>query len=812
MSFIRVLFFSAVVTATLFAPYLLNGRLPLPTDIIVATQQNRNIWAGDVRVQNAYLTDVVTDFYPRAVFTWKQTRDQGHPNWFPSVACGQPNYFVAARSPLMILGSILPPLEAYIWGMMIAVFLSGCFMGLYLLDIGVSSDAAIVGSTLYMLCGHSIYFLSMFHYIEASAAIPLVFLAIRRISVASPTNFNLGSSVLLPAILLAFSFAWICLSRKDIAILTGVITGAYGIFLTWRIRHRSILKLLVMGLGVGASMGLVYFELGPEVEVLTSSPRTNTNPFSMVPNPGWVKSLAFASLGTVCADFSGIPADATGLFTYYYKPYFGIFALFLILAAVDRSRENVFHLLAIPVIYAAATGSPIHTICSSLFPPLGYFDAYRIFWCTMPCVSVLAALGWDRWHRNPSEIFILGSSKIRCALFAGSFLVLVAAFLTSGERLKPIFQEIAKTRFAADDPDDRSTFPEEVRVQSYAHKYSWLRVSIIRACSFSVLSVALFSWWLRHGSLKGRTHIAFGLSLFLITIDLIPFGWRYMSWGDRDELYPPTPALIRIQQDPGWFRVLPLGFTVTPNTADMYGIKTVNGFESLYLGHYRQLWGALGGTTGHGLDMHQFPESPIHLRILAMMGVKYVISETPISHDRLRLLNEGKTHLYQLPDPWGPVRMYAHWTEVKNEDDAIEMLLDPNHDSTLMGIVTESTEQYEFPDPELNNTSALLDWKVVSSSSDHLEIRTRGDRKSLVFVSVQNLPGWRVSVDGKPGTIVETNHSFIGTFLPSGQHHVVFHYGFDSIRHGRTLNLFLSALAVLILLGTFVWVQKCRIV
>ena len=102
----------ALVTGTLFHPYLFQDRIPLPTDIILALQRDENIWAGESHVQNIYVTDAVVDFFPRAAFTWKARREGYHPNWYPFSTCGQPNYMSPTRSPLMCIGDVIPPVDA----------------------------------------------------------------------------------------------------------------------------------------------------------------------------------------------------------------------------------------------------------------------------------------------------------------------------------------------------------------------------------------------------------------------------------------------------------------------------------------------------------------------------------------------------------------------------------------------------------------------------------------------------------------------------------------------------------------------------
>jgi uncharacterized membrane protein YfhO len=90
--------------------------------------------------------------------------------------------------------------------------------------------------------------------------------------------------------------------------------------------------------------------------------------------------------------------------------------------------------------------------------------------------------------------------------------------------------------------------------------------------------------------------------------------------------------------------------------------------------------------------------------------------------------------------------------------------------------------------------------QTVLVANTSVELRASSQARSLLVLADSYYPGWRVSVDGRPATVIRADHAFRGVVLPAGSHTVRFWYVDDRFR----LGLVLAGLTILgLLLGSF---------
>ena len=66
--------------------------------------------------------------------------------------------------------------------------------------------------------------------------------------------------------------------------------------------------------------------------------------------------------------------------------------------------------------------------------------------------------------------------------------------------------------------------------------------------------------------------------------------------------------------------------------------------------------------------------------------------------------------------------------------------------------------------------------RLRSLRPDRIELQVDARAASVLIVTSNFSPWWRVSVDGTPGRIFPVDHTFLGVALPEGGHDVVFTY------------------------------------
>lgn len=207
-----------------------------------------------------------------------------------------------------------------------------------------------------------------------------------------------------------------------------------------------------------------------------------------------------------------------------------------------------------------------------------------------------------------------------------------------------------------------------------------------------------------------------------------------------------------------------------------WGIASVDGYEQLHSRFQEEMlryidserlstWIDLPGKWAH-LTMEQ------RLRILRMMGVRYVLSGTDLSLEAsgLRLVEQTEVAsgpasrlappLFLLENR-DPLPRFYLVTSVEAYNEDIEVL-----DAVAMGGVdpaeTLSLVQVEGRQDEGRGPAAPLapvhgSVEVISSSNTEVRLRVTNDRPAYLVSSDAYWPGWRVSIDGRESHLMRGN-------------------------------------------------------
>ena len=103
----------------------------------------------------------------------------------------------------------------------------------------------------------------------------------------------------------------------------------------------------------------------------------------------------------------------------------------------------------------------------------------------------------------------------------------------------------------------------------------------------------------------------------------------------------------------------------------------------------------------------------------------------------------------------------------------------------------------------------LDDWgnlRVKPGDAVQVMMESAEERDGYVVLSDTHYPGWRVYVDGEPRPLLRADYLFRAVAVPAGTHKVSFEYAPLSV----TVGLAISAIAVLIWVGLFVYYRRAR--
>ena len=133
-----------------------------------------------------------------------------------------------------------------------------------------------------------------------------------------------------------------------------------------------------------------------------------------------------------------------------------------------------------------------------------------------------------------------------------------------------------------------------------------------------------------------------------------------------------------------------------------------------------------------------------------------------------------------------PRAYIVHRVETVPREAMLERIDDPD-----LNLWTTVLLETSLPD---NQMSQLTDAPQSGSVADitnyglhQVDISVEMASPGILVLSDEWFPGWNVTVDGAPASLLRANHALRGVFLPQGEHQIVFHYAPFTVRLGAAL-------------------------
>jgi len=315
----------------------------------------------------------------------------------------------------------------------------------------------------------------------------------------------------------------------------------------------------------------------------------------------------------------------------------------------------------------------------------------------------------------------------------------------------------------------------------------------------------------------------------LLLIDLVPYQSHFMPLVPKGKVCFETPTsefLVEQAEQDGPFRIFRDRKQVfPPNTAMVYGIDEIGGFDSFVSSDYSFFFRAVDppdpnddekrvmSTNSRTLDL---PSDYEHYRqpFWAFLGVRYLLSPEPMENleSPWKLARVGNLNIGWVPE-WrflrdlketvrGSVYFYENeewlprWyvvpeiipVETVEQGYNASMWIDPSKEAVVVGI-----EHADIPPSLLSGSEQT--WRdtgnveVLKYGADDVELSVECESDCLLVFSDTYFPGWKAWVDGEMVEIYRTNGIIKGIILWEGSHTVKFLYNPVSYKIGWTLFL-----------------------
>jgi len=734
-------------------PALLTGRVYAPIDLPYGAEplswMKAQYGVGEIR--RGVLSDVFSHNIPWRYAVRDAYRHGEFPLWNPHIFAGdvlaaaaQP----AAYDPLLLLSLLLPLPNSLTFLASLSLFIAGIGMYLLLRDLYVRELASLAGSAAWMFSTFVAFWLE-WALGATTVWLPLLCLGVRRV---------VRERSLKATALLTFVFVMIVLAGHPETALHLVALGAvWAIGELWAVHGRGIVRAAILGIGAGAVALLVTaIYLLPVMDAL---PQTFEHELRRTFYTQMKKSeplpVVLAKLEAQLVPFiGGMPQSEWPEGRKFDPPLesasCGSAALALAVFGAWRSRSRAKWIALLFILGGLLFGIKLWPFVD-LLGKVPLFDVAlndRLVVAATFGIALLAALGVDALDRR--------------ALIVTSIIVAVVLGLAC-----------ANARFVG-------LTPAFIRTQTLILIAGPLAVAAIAALGGGRLA--------RRAGQRPAPLCAL-LLLAIVAQRTIEVGDIYPTLPAR-MFYPPIPVLAKLPKGGEPFRIVGHRFELVPNSATLYGLEDVRGYQALRLKRWVETVETWSIPQGPWWNRVEDLSSPF----LSMLNVRYALSPSaapPPPAGWRKVAEQPGTSLFENTRAFNRA-FVPRFVRLGYPKDLTLMQMKLERDFAERSWIDA---QRTVPVEEVNGPGHT---RVERAERGQLRIRASMAGGGWVVISETAWKGWRAFVDGKRAPLRYANHAFLAVYVPQGEHTIRMQYLPESF----VIGAWMSGVTLFLLLAT----------
>jgi len=767
----------------------LGGRAMVPGDLLLIMEpwkHHAHQFPEFHRVGNPIL-DAIQQFYPWRKYAGESLRAGVIPLWNPYELCGNPfvgNDQSAVFYPETWLHALLPTERALGWATALHFFTAGALMYWFLRVLRLRRRAALVGAVAFMFNGFFVGWLCFPSFRSVPAWLPGALAALELTAQRRQWPWLAICSACVALQFLA--------GNLHISLLVMIVIAACvafrGVDVVLSRDWRTAVTLVLGALAAVLAGGLIAaLQLLPVVELAPMSSRAGGAPYAEMlklatPWPLLLTALMPDLFGNP-VDYNHWGATLGPVYRAYTETawYVGVLPLLVAPAAFCvRPRSRAWFWLAMALLgLALAFGTPVYALFYYLVPGAkalsGLGRAILISSTALPILGALGLdglLGWSAEGRAPRVRKYAGLAALCLALIGliGGGLVWV--------RTGPLEQ-----------------VPGLEGIGSYT-SHQIARLVLLLALGAGLLAL------LPHK----RRLAAIGLVL-LLSVDLYLFVSKFTPATRREYLHVNTRTVGLIRQDIEPVRLLsvgpdPIQGRMPPNTGMIFGLQDIQGSDSLEIGAYRRLLGALSSDR----LAPGFPQPDPSLPGLDPLGATYVHSGVDLGGIRgLSLLPTGEGWLYRNEEALPRASLVDAYVVVADGEAALKRLADRELDPAATAIFLAP----DRPERPVSIASHGAEPVVTYSGPNRATVKAPVfSAGQLVLLSDTYYPGWHAFQDGRECRVLRADYALRAVQIERPCRRIDFVYSPVSFRAGAFASL--CGLALLAGVGGYVLSRRGR--
>lgn len=766
-----VFLWRSTFTGEVFLPARLLGHFAPYSSVI--PQEDLPLW-------NPLRWDGITQFYPWRYFASETIRSGTIPLWNPYQFCGTPfvaNSQSAVFYPANLLFYLLPVATAFNYSALLHLTACGWFTYLFMRRLKCGQAGALIAGVVYTYSAWQVSWLQLPTFLATSCWFPLLFRQIHlliRHEALSPSHTRNVKAGALGCIVGLMLLA----GHLQIAFYGLLAGGLWAVSLLWAEQreggwvcvYRGCLRSL---LGLTLGLLLSFPQLLPSLELSRVSHRVGKPSkegyrlyVEYAPSHGALASLFLP-------DFFGNDRSAENAFWGFYTKSLGPDKMIAI-------RHNPAEIATYVGVLTLLLG--IFAIISTIFSKS--YDKRILFWGGIAGLSLFMALGTPI-----NAIFYFGVPGFGQSGSPGRVLVLwtFAWAVLSGFGLNTLVRSAPTTK------EVYATLGATLTAMGFTALFVVLMMEgKLTGASYPTLSEAvghIGSGWARLGVTVGigilillplrafakwRTPIA----IVGMIVELFAVGIFANPTSKSEYVYPKTEGIKLLQAKSEHEHIFPLNrdwkleearpAVLLPNGAMVYGLRDVQGYDSLFTGRYKAFSNEFALPNLDGVK----DSSPIVVgnMVFFQSAVGQKIARNVISL---------------------PTDSVGYSSEVTPKQNA---LYNQARDMAIYEAPNISRASLISIDGTAQSTPIV--WLEDSSTRVRLKLMASGDAH-LVLMD-EYYPGWKAYLDGKEALVSRSGAVFRSVSVPTGEHEILFRYEPASYRVGLYFALFAVTLSSLL--------------
>ena len=383
----------------------------------------------------------------------------------------------------------------------------------------------------------------------------------------------------------------------------------------------------------------------------------------------------------------------------------------------------------------------------------------RIGYLFVAGLSVLAALGLDAW------LSMSASRRSVLALCGLSLATVVAVSV-------PLFGWLTHQDWVVGGfPAENGPAMNGVQAADLA------RVSIFSAATLAILGLLLIS----RGRRKTAQRVASYAVVPLLCLDLLLAIAGYNTYVEPKDLKPGTAGIRWLRQQPTPWRMMPLRNakiqpSFVPNSQLIFGLPSVDGYDSLHDSRYDDYWAAADpqaqSQPGAGPYANVFVLPQAYTSTLAsLLGVKYIVSREAIDAPGFEQPYKGEVHIYENPEALPKVFLVDQSQNLAPKD-VLARLASKDFDPRKTVLLEGSPSSTAGSGSSASQSPG--DARLTSYKRDTITVEASASQPSWLVLTDVNYPGWHVSLDGHEQPVLTADYILRAVKLEPGKHTVEF--------------------------------------